>query len=189
MPLFSLFCTIGGENGGAAYGVIMYASMFFIAIFFGYCNGVSPLFSYHYGAQNHFELRNLLKKSLTIILTLSLTMFVICEVFAYPISAAFVGHDAELLKMTVRAFMIYSTAYLFMGTTVFSSALFTALGNGEISAVISVLRSLVFELGAVLLIPLIWNIDGIWAAVGIAEFMAAAVGIFFMIIFRKKYQY
>ena len=116
-------------------------------------------------------------------------MFVICEAFAYPISAAFVGHDAELLKMTERAFMIYSTAYLFMGTVVFSSALFTALDNGEISAVISVLRSLVFELGAVLLIPLIWNIDGIWVSVAIAEFMAVAVGIFFMIIFRKKYQY
>ena len=178
-----------GENGVAAYGVIMYTSMFFIAVFFGYCNGVSPLFSYHYGAKNYVELRNLLKKSLFIILTLSFAMLIVCEVFAYPISAAFVGNNAELLAMTVRAFAIYSTAYLFMGTAVFSSALFTALGNGEISAVISVLRSLVFELGAVLLIPLIWNIDGIWVSVAIAEFMAAVVGIIFMIALQKKYQY
>lgn len=178
-----------GENGVAAYGVIMYTSMFFTGIFFGYCNGVSPLFSYHYGAKNYLELRNLLKKSLMIILSFSFVMFAISEVFAYPISSAFVGYDKELLEMTGRAFMIYSVAYLFMGLGIFSSALFTALGNGEISAVISVSRSLVFELGAVMLIPLIWNIDGIWVSVTVAEFLTAIMGITFMIIFRKRYRY
>lgn len=178
-----------GENGVAAYGVIMYASMLFIAVFFGYCNGVSPLFSYHYGAENKRELKNLLKKSVIIILSFSVIMFISCELLAYPVSAIFVGHDAELLKMTERAFAIYSIAFLFMGIAVFSSALFTALGNGEVSAVISVLRSLVFELGAVLLIPLVWSIDGIWASVAIAELMAATVGVTFILLLRKRYQY
>lgn len=145
--------------------------------------------SYHYGAQNSAELKNLLKKSLTVIMTLSLVMFIVCEVFAHPISAVFVGHDAALFSMTVRAFALYSIANLFMEMAVFSSAFFTALGNGEISAIISVLRSLVFELGAVLLIPMIWNIDGIWASVSIAELMAATVGLIFMIALRKKYRY
>lgn len=178
-----------GENGVAAYGVILYASMVFTAIFFGFCNGSSPLFSYHYGAQNSHELTNLLKRSLTFILGFSFFMFAFCELFATPISYLFVSHDPVLLAMTERAFAIYSIAYIFMGVGIFSSALFTALGNGEISALISFLRTLVFELGAVLLIPIFWGIDGIWLSVSIAEAMAALVGVYFIITKRKKYRY
>lgn len=178
-----------GENGVAAYGVIMYVSWFFISVFIGFCNGVSPLFSFNHGARNDPELKNLLRKCLRLILIISAAMFAIGETCAHPISAAFVGYDPELLKMTVRAFRIYSVSFLFMGMGVFASALFTALGNGEVSAVISFLRTLVFELAFVLLIPLVWGIDGIWASVAVAEFMAVVTGVAFMIILRKRYGY
>lgn len=178
-----------GENGVAAYGVIMYVSWFFVSVFIGFCNGASPLFSFNYGAQNNLELKNLLRKCLKLVLIMSGAMFAAGELFAHPISSVFVGYDPALLAMTVRAFRIYSVSFLFMGIGLFASALFTALGNGEVSALISFLRTLVFELAFVLLIPLVWGIDGIWASVAVAEFMAALVGVTLMFLLRKRYGY
>lgn len=176
-----------GENGVAAFGVIMYVSMIFIATFLGYCSGVAPIFGYHYGAHNSLELKGLLHKSFGIIAIFSLSMFVLSEALAYPISSIFVGYDKELVKMTVLGFRIYSFAFIFMGTSIFCSAFFTALNNGLISALISFLRTLVFELGAVLLFPLILGINGIWFSVVIAEFMATIVGITFILTTKKRY--
>lgn len=176
-----------GENGVAAFGVIMYVSMIFIATFLGYCSGVAPIFGYHYGAYNSLELKGLLHKSFGIIAIFSLSMFVLSEALAYPISSIFVGYDKELVKMTVLGFRIYSFAFIFMGTSIFCSAFFTALNNGLISALISFLRTLVFELAAVLLFPLILGINGIWFSVVIAEFMATIVGITFILTTKKRY--
>lgn len=176
-----------GENGVAAFGVIMYVSMIFIATFLGYCSGVAPIFGYHYGAHNSLELKGLLHKSFGIIAIFSLSMFVLSEALAYPISSIFVGYDKELVKMTVLGFRIYSFAFIFMGTSIFCSAFFTALNNGLVSALISFLRTLVFELGAVLLFPLILGINGIWFSVVIAEFMATIVGITFILTTKKRY--
>lgn len=176
-----------GENGVAAFGVIMYVSMIFIATFLGYCSGVAPIFGYHYGAHNSLELKGLLHKSFGIIAIFSLSMFVLSEALAYPISSIFVGYDKELVKMTVLGFRIYSFAFIFMGTSIFCSAFFTALNNGLVSALISFLRTLVFELGAVLLFPLILGINGIWFSVVIAEFMATIVGITFILTTKTRY--
>lgn len=176
-----------GENGVAAFGVIMYVSMIFIATFLGYCSGVAPIFGYHYGAHNSLELKGLLHKSFGIIAIFSLSMFVLSEALAYPISSIFVGYDKELVEMTVLGFRIYSFAFIFMGTSIFCSAFFTALNNGLVSALISFLRTLVFELGAVLLFPLILGINGIWFSVVIAEFMATIVGITFILTTKKRY--
>lgn len=176
-----------GENGVAAFGVIMYVSMIFIATFLGYCSGVAPIFGYHYGAHNSLELKGLLHKSFGIIAIFSLSMFVLSEALAYPISSIFVGYDKELVKMTVLGFRIYSFAFIFMGTSILCSAFFTALNNGLISALISFLRTLVFELGAVLLFPLILGINGIWFSVVIAEFMATIVGITFILTTKTRY--
>lgn len=178
-----------GEDGVAAYGVLMYVSMIFAAAFLGYSSGVAPVFGYHYGANDYGELKGLLKKSLIIIGTFSISMFVLSEGLAHPISAVFVGYDKQLMELTVNGFVIYSFAYLFMGMAIFSSSFFTALNNGLVSAVISFLRTLVFELGAVLLLPLIWEINGIWASIVVAEFMATVVGVIFMIGLKKKYRY
>ena len=173
----------------AAYGVLMYVSMVFSAVFLGYSSGVAPVFGFHYGAGNHRELRGLLKKSLIIIGTFSVSMFILAELLAYPVSVLFVGYDAGLQDMTVHGFIVYSFAYLFMGMAIFSSSFFTALNNGPVSALISFLRTLVFELGAVLLLPVFWGIDGIWASIVVAEFMATLVGIMFIIGLKKKYHY
>lgn len=178
-----------GENGVAAYGVLMYVSMIFSATFLGYSSGVAPVFGYHYGAGDHTELKGLLKKSLVIIGAFSISMLILAEVLAHPISAIFVGYDQQLMKITVQGFVIYSFSYLFMGMAIFSSSFFTALNNGLVSALISFLRTLVFELGAVLLLPLIWEINGIWASIVVAEFMATVVGVAFMIALKKKYRY
>lgn len=176
-----------GENGVAIYGVLMYVSMIFSAMFVGYSNGIGPVFSYHYGAQNHGELKSLRKKSLRIILMTSVAMFMLSEALAVPFSALFLSRSPLLLSDTVHAFRIFSTTYLFMGMAIFCSAFFTALNNGLVSALISILRTLVVEPGAVLLLPMLLGLDGIWSSVVVAEMMAAVVGSIFMIVLKGKY--
>lgn len=178
-----------GEDGVVIYGLLMYLSLIFSAIFVGYSNGVGPVVSYHYGAQNHQELRNLRKRSLTIIGVASVAMFVLSEVLARPFSALFLQDGGKLLADAVHAFRIFSFAYLFTGMAVFGSAFFTALNNGQVSALIAFLRTFVFELGAVLLLPLFLGVDGIWSSVVYAEFMAASTGCIFMAALKKKYHY
>ena len=178
-----------GEDGVVIYGLMMYVSLIFTAIFVGYSNGIGPVISFHYGALNHGELKNLRKRSLTIIALTSAAMFVLSEALAYPFSALFLHGTEKLLRDAVHAFRIFSTAYLFTGMAVFSSAFFTALNNGQVSALISFLRTFVFELGAVLLLPLLLGVDGIWYSVVFAELMAAATGGIFMAVLRKKYFY
>ncbi len=178
-----------GEDGVVIYGLLMYVSLIFAAIFVGYSNGIGSVFSYHYGAQNHGELKNLRKRSLTLIGVASVAMFVLSEALAHPFSALFLQDARNLLPDAVHAFRIVSVAYLFTGMAVFGSAFFTALNNGQVSALISFLRTFVFELGAVLLLPLLLGVDGIWYSVVFAELMAAVVGSIFMVALRKKYQY
>jgi Na+-driven multidrug efflux pump len=178
-----------GEDGVAIYGVLMYLSLFFSAIFVGYCNGIGPVFSYHSGAQNHDELKNLRKRSLMIIWIVSVLMFVLSEIMARPLSVLFLQGSGKLLSDTVHAFRVVSVVYLFTGTVVFSSSLFTALNNGQVSALISFLRTLVFELGAVLLLPKLFGVDGIWCSLVFADLMAAIVGSILMAVMQKKYGY
>lgn len=178
-----------GEDGVVIYGLLMYVSLIFAAIFVGYSNGIGSVFSYHYGAQNHKELKNLRKRSLKLIGIASIAMFVLSEALAHPFSALFLQDAPNLMPDAVHAFRIVSVAYLFTGMAVFGSAFFTALNNGQVSALISFLRTFVFELGAVLLLPLLLGVDGIWYAIVFAELMAAVVGSIFMVALRKKYQY
>ena len=178
-----------GEDGVVIYGLLMYVSLIFTALFVGYSNGIGSVFSYHYGAQNHGELRNLLKRSLRLIGITSVAMFVLSEALAHPFSALFLQDAPYLLPDAVHAFRIVSVCYLFTGLAVFGSAFFTALNNGQVSALISFLRTFVFELGAVLLLPLLLGVDGIWYAIVFAELMAAVVGSIFMVALRRKYQY
>ena len=177
-----------GEGGVVIYGLLMYVSLILTAIFVGYSNGAGPVFSYHYGAQNHRELTNLLKKSLVIIGLTSAAMFAASEMLAKPFSALFLQEET-LLAEAVHAFRIVSFAYLFTGMAIFASAFFTALNNGQISALISFLRTFVFELVAVLLLPLLLGVDGIWFSTVFAELMAAVTGVIFILALRRKYQY
>lgn len=178
-----------GEDGVAAYGVMMYVNMIFLATFIGYSVGSAPVISYQYGAANHEELKGLLKKSLTIIGIFSVVMLLAAEILAKPLSMIFVGYDPGLLNLTLHGFVIFSFSFLFAGIAIFGSSFFTALNNGLVSALISFLRTLVFQVLAVMIFPLIWKIDGIWISIVAAEIMAAIVTSIFLFVLRKKYHY
>ena len=178
-----------GENGVAAYGVMMYVSLIFAAAFIGYSIGTAPIFGYHQGANNYSELRSLLRKSLVMIAIFGVSMVALAEALAYPLAKIFVGYDGELMDLTVSGFRIYGLSFLFMGMAIFGSGFFTALNDGLTSALIAFLRTLVFQIAAVLLLPLVLGIDGIWYSVIVAELMAAAFCGIFMVIKRKKYHY
>ena len=178
-----------GENGVAAYGTMMYINFIFLAIFFGYSIGSAPVISYHYGAGNQDELKNLFRKSLCLIGTWGIMLALLSQLLAAPLSKLFVGYDAELFAMTEHGFRIYCLAYLINGFNIFGSSFFTALNNGVISAAISFLRTLVFQIVMILLLPTLLGINGIWSAVGIAELMTLCVTITFFIKQRKKYHY
>ncbi len=176
-----------GENGVAAYGVLMYVSLIFQAVFIGYSVGVAPVVSYHYGAGDKNELRSLFQKSLILIGCASVCMFLAGQILARPLSVLFVGYSLELLKITVRAFTIFSFVFLFSGIAIYGSSFFTALNDGLTSAMISFLRTLVFQCLAVLLLPLWWKLDGIWLSIVVAEVMAVIVTILFLVGKRRKY--
>ena len=178
-----------GEDGVAAYGVLMYVSLVFQAIFIGYSVGVAPVVGYHHGAGNRGELKGLLRRSVLLIGGFSAAMCLAGETLGRPLSVIFVGYDPELLDMTAHAFAIFSVAFLFSGFAIFGSSFFTALNDGLTSALISFLRTLVFQCAAVIIFPILWGLDGIWWSIVAAEVMAVAVTLAFLIGKRKKYGY
>ena len=178
-----------GENGVAAYGVIMYVNFIFVGVFLGYAFGVAPVVSFHFGAGNEGELKSLRKKSLVLIGSSAVALTLLAEVLAGVLSGIFVGYDAELYAMTRRGFMIYSASFLFMGFNMFASSFFTALNDGPVSALISFLRTFLFQLGAILVLPALLGLDGIWLAVVTAELLALAVTILCLVKKQKQYGY
>ncbi|MBE6718111.1 MAG: MATE family efflux transporter [Ruminococcaceae bacterium] len=178
-----------GEDGIAAYGVMMYVSMIFAAAFIGYSIGTAPIFGYHDGAKNYTELRGLLRKSLVMIGTFGFSMVIAAQLLAVPLSHIFVGYDKSLMELTVSGFRIFALSFILMGYAIFGSGFFTALNDGVTSAIISFLRTLVFQIAAVMLLPLIIGIDGIWFSIVVAEFMAVVFSALFIIIKRNKYHY
>lgn len=178
-----------GEDGVAAYGVLMYINFIFLAAFIGYANGSAPVVSFHYGAGNRDELRSLRRKSLVIIGLFSLSMFVGSELLSRPLAAIFVSYDDALMALTVRAFRIYSLSFLFSGVAIYGSSFFTALNDGVTSALISFLRTLLFQTAAVLLLPLFLGIDGVWWSIVAAEAIAALVTAAFLVGKQKQYGY
>lgn len=177
------------EDGVAAYGVMMYVSMIFAAVFIGYSIGTAPVIGFHDGAQNHDELHGLLRKSLIMIGLFGIGMIAAAELLAVPLSRIFVGYDPELMALTVSGFRIFGLSFGFMGFAIFFSSFFTALNDGITSAIISFLRTLVFQSVAVMILPQLWGIHGVWISIVVAEFMAVVLGTLFLIAKRKKYHY
>lgn len=178
-----------GENGVAAYGVVMYTQMIFAAIFLGYTIGTAPVISYHYGAGNHGELKNMLAKSLLVMLGSGILMLFLAWGLASPLSRIFVGYDAQLYDITRNALTIYAYAFILCGINIFVSSFFTALNNGMVSAAIAFLRTLLFQTLAVLVLPLLLGLEGIWWAVTVAEVLATVVSAVFLVVKRKRYHY
>ena len=180
---------LAGENGVAAYGVIMYVNFIFVGVFLGYSFGVAPVVSYHYGAGNETELKSLRKKSLTMILGCAVALTAAAELLSGVLSGIFVGYDPSLYAMTCRGFRLYSLSFLFMGFNLFGSSFFTALNDGPISALISFLRAFLFQIGAILVLPALLGLDGIWLSVVAAELLALAVTAECFLKNRAKYGY
>lgn len=178
-----------GEDGVAAYGVLMYVSMIFCGVFIGYSIGSAPVVGYHYGAGNREELKGLLKRSVGIISVFSVLMVGLSFLLSSPLSSLFVGYDKELLELTQQGFNIFSLSFLFMGMAIFGSGFFTALNDGLTSAAISFLRTLVFQVAAVIIFPLLWGTDGIWWSIVTAELAAVAVFVIFLFAKKNKYHY
>lgn len=178
-----------GQDGVTAYGIIMYASFIFAAVFIGYAIGTAPIIGYNYGAQNHDELKNVFKKSMILNFATGIVMTTLSVVFAKLLCSIFVGYNPALLDFSAQAMRIFSIGFIFMGLNIFTSSFFTALNNGLISAIVSAFRTLVCQLVMVFTLPIIWGVDGIWISIVAAEALALCLDIVFLITNRKKYHY
>ena len=178
-----------GEDGVAAYGVMMYVSMIFSGVFIGYSIGTAPVIGFHFGAKNRDELHSILKKSLILLLIGGAAMTAAAEGLAKPLALLFVGYDADLMRLTESGFRIFSIAFFFMGFAIFGSGFFTALNDGVTSAIISFLRTLVFELAAILLLPFLFDTTGLWFSIVVAELMATALSFLFIVRKRSRLGY
>lgn len=180
---------LAGQDGVSAYGVLMYVQFIFAAVYIGYAIGTAPITGYNYGAQNHTELKNIRRKSIRITLTAGVIMVIIAELLAPVLAGIFVGYDKELFDMTVHAFRLFSFTFLLSGFNIWCSSFFTALNNGAVSAAVSFLRTLVFQLAAVLILPIFLKLDGVWISVAFAEVCAFIISLLFLIAKKKKYDY
>ena len=178
-----------GEDGVSAYGVLMYVQFIFVAIFIGYSIGCAPVVSFHFGAQNHSELKSLLRKSTLLMASGGVLLTIAARLLAAPLARLFVGYDAGLFELTSHAFRLFSWSFLLAGFNIFASGFFTALNNGAISAAISFLRTLVFQTASVLILPLLLGVDGIWWAITVAEMFAFLISLMFLYLKRNKYHY
>ena len=178
-----------GEDGVSAYGVLMYVQFIFVAIFIGYSIGCAPVVSFHFGAQNHSELKSLLRKSTLLMASGGVLLTIAARLLAAPLARLFVGYDAGLFELTSHAFRLFSWSFLLAGFNIFASGFFTALNNSAISAAISFLRTLVFQTASVLILPLLLDVDGIWWAITVAEIFAFLISLMFLYLKRNKYHY
>ena len=178
-----------GEAGVSAYGTFMYVSFVFVAMFIGYSTGVAPIVGYNYGAKNHQELKIVFKTSMRLVVGASIVMVILAECLSVPLTYMFVGYDQQLFDITKNALIISSICFLFSGLSIFTSGFFTALNDGITSAIISFLRVLVFQIVSILILPLIFDVNGIWASIVVADFFAAILAVVFLIIKKKKFNY
>ena len=180
---------LAGQNGIAAYGAVMYVEFAFVAVFIGYSIGTAPIVSYHYGSENHNEVKNMLQKSFKIMSVLGITMMVLAQILASPLAKVFVGYDKQLFDMTVHGFRLFSFYFILAGINIYASSFFTALNNGMISAIISFSRTLGFETLAVIILPIFLQLDGVWLAITVAEICAFVISMSFLIAKKEKYHY
>lgn len=178
-----------GQNGVSAYGIIMYIGFLFIGVYVGYSVGTAPIIGYHYGAENKEELKSLLSKSLKFLGTAAMIMTLLAEILAKPLASIFASYDKELLELTIRAIRIYSLSYIISWFNIFASSFFTALNDGFVSALISFLRTLVFQIAMILILPKLIVVDGIWLSVVFAEVLSLVVSVICFIKNKKKYEY
>lgn len=178
-----------GANGVSAYGVIMYIGFLFSGTYVGYSVGTAPIISYHYGAKNKEEVKGLLNKSVKLLGIVAVVMTILAEIMAKPLASIFVGYDKELLELTVDAIRLYSLSYIISWFNIFASSFFTALNDGFVSALISFMRTLLFQVISILILPRLFELNGVWLSVTVAEIFAIVVSVICFVKNRKKYEY
>ena len=178
-----------GEDGVSAYGVLMFVQFIFVAIYIGYAIGCAPITGYHFGAQNHVELKNMLRKSAFLSAISGVVLTILAIVLSSPLAKLFVGYDEELYELTRHAFSLFAYSFLLAGFNIFTSSFFTALNNGAVSAAISFMRTLIFQTSSVLILPIFLGVDGIWWAITVAEVFAFFLSLIFLFAKREKYHY
>ncbi len=178
-----------GEDGVSAYGVLMYVQFIFVAIYIGYAIGCAPITGYHFGARNHNELKNMLRKSSFLSAVSGVVLTILAIALSSPLAKLFVGYDKELYELTRHAFRLFAYSFLLAGFNIFTSSFFTALNNGAVSAAISFMRTLIFQTSSVLILPIFLGVDGIWWAITVAEIFAFILSLIFLFAKRKKYNY
>ena len=178
-----------GEDGVSAYGVLMYVQFIFVAIYIGYAIGCAPITGYHFGARNHNELKNMLRKSSFLSAASGVVLTILAIALSSPLAKLFVGYDEELYELTRHAFRLFAYSFLLAGFNIFTSSFFTALNNGAVSAAISFMRTLIFQTSSVLILPIFLGVDGIWWAITVAEIFAFILSLIFLFAKRKKYNY
>ena len=178
-----------GEDGVSAYGVIMYVGFIFVAIFVGYSIGSAPIISFHFGAENREELKNMFRKSYLLMAVWGIAMALAAYLLAGPLAKLFVGYDRQLCELTVHAMRLHCLAFLFTGANIFTSSLFTALNDGTVSAAVSFARSMVLQIATVLLLPGLMGPDGLWLAALATDTCALVINICVLGGNRKKYGY
>lgn len=178
-----------GANGVSAYGVIMYIGFLFSGTYVGYSVGTAPIISYHYGAKNKEEVKGLLNKSVKLLGIVAVILTILAEIMAKPLASIFVGYDKELLELTVNAIRLYSLSYIISWFNIFASSFFTALNDGFVSALISFMRTLVFQVITILVLPKLFELNGVWLSVTVAEIFAIVVSVICFVKNRKKYEY
>lgn len=178
-----------GEDGVSAYGVLMYVQFIFVAIYIGYAIGCAPITGYHFGARNHNELKNMLRKSSFLSAVSGVVLTILAIALSSPLAKIFVGYDKELYELTRHAFRLFAYSFLLAGFNIFTSSFFTALNNGAVSAAISFMRTLIFQTSSVLILPIFLGVDGIWWAITVAEVFAFILSLIFLFAKRKKYNY
>lgn len=178
-----------GQDGVAVYGILMYIGYVYASVYIGYNIAVSPIVSFNYGAQNHDELKSLLRKSIVILLVAGTILTGLSEILSSPMAGIFVGYDPGLKALTARAIRIYMISFMICGLNMFVSAWFTALNNGIVSACAAFARTLVFEMGAIFILPLLLGLDGVWLAVDVADMLALVLAVILLSTFRKRYNY
>lgn len=178
-----------GEDGVSAYGVLMYVQFIFVAIYIGYAIGCAPITGYHFGARNHNELKNMLRKSSFLSAVSGVVLTILAIALSSPLAKLFVGYDKALYELTRHAFRLFAYSFLLAGFNIFTSSFFTALNNGAVSAAISFMRTLIFQTSSVLILPIFLGVDGIWWAITVAEIFAFILSLIFLFAKRKKYNY
>lgn len=180
---------VAGEDGVGAYGVIMYVNIVFFSFYNGLAMGSSPIISFHYGAHQMYEVRNV-KRIVFCLLSISgLLLFVVAELTSPMIAGLFSKGDEVFGDIIERSFSLYALSFLFAPYNIYASAFFTALNNGKVSAAISFSRILFFQVGALLTLPIWFGIDGFWMALPIAEVLCLGLSIFLYLKFKPLYNY